>query len=907
MGSVYKALDRRLQREVAIKILREDLSSRPELRHRFLQEAEIAARLDHPGIVPVFDVSGEGDLLYLVMELVPGGNLAQLMERLRRRQNWISIQESLQIVGLIAIALHYAHDQNVLHRDIKPANIMLRNRASANLQYQPVVTDLGLAKAVNQDLSIYPQAMMGTPTYMSPEQVLGQEPDGRTDVYSLGLLLYELVAGDLPFRIRTFPDALKYHVREPIRPPRELRPDLPNAVESLVLKAVAKQVEDRFASAAEFAQAIALIENQIVERALPPRARGIVGLVTEWQASLIDTFDRIQTPSYYSDGAITGPMLQVRAPDGQFSNLPLQKNRLIIGRNEDNDLVLKDTQVSRRHAEIRQQGERYTITDLKSTNGTFVDAKRIGSGVPEIISPQSTLRIGNHALRLLVPTSLEKVVGKTFRVSLSDDSIRAAAGQTVEIPLEIANQGDTSIRVGVSMLGGDHRWLRPHPPVDVAAGQTQNLPVTLALPDAPPQEHYQLAFRIADSASGDEQTVRVKLQILPAAAVVHPDFGEIEKPENRPNRRLIAALLGVFLTLIVAGIGGTLAGYGPLARGAQPPVPPATSTPVSSESLTPGAEETGTGGGAVAPSPEATPSSVSEETATASPTAAPPTAEPTTRPTMTPTGTLVPTDIPSATPTVIVLAPTATPTRRPPTATPTVASTSTPTRVAYEETDGTPTNTPTPLVIAGGGLASAVTATRQKPTSTPLPATATPTRTPTPTGPTATPTPQGQLDGFDGASGWTSDINWGSLAVTTEPGRNGKVARITYNLPATSNANSNPFLYLTRTSPISVNGTPSSVTLWVFGDSSGHYLNLRVMDSANEEYQFTFGQIRHQGWQRMTAQLDPTLPWPNHLVRDLNSTRQPTFPIRITGIILDPAGEGASSGTIYLDELSVSR
>ena len=174
MGTVYKAMDRDLQREVAVKVLRQDYSSRPDLRHQFLQEAELAASLEHPGIVPVYHVSGEGNLLFLVMELVLGGNLSELMVGMRRKRQWIAIREALQIVRHVAMALHYAHERNVLHRDIKPANIMLRNRASSGLEYQPVVTDLGLAKALDQSAS-YPEAMMGTPTYMSPEQVLGQE------------------------------------------------------------------------------------------------------------------------------------------------------------------------------------------------------------------------------------------------------------------------------------------------------------------------------------------------------------------------------------------------------------------------------------------------------------------------------------------------------------------------------------------------------------------------------------------------------------------------------------------------------------------------------------------------------------------------------------------------------------
>lgn len=244
MGVVFSARDLRLKRRVAIKVLPPELAFRPEIRTRFLREAETAARLSHPNIVPIHAVGEVGELVYFVMAYIDGESLAA---RLRRRKR-LPPEEVRRIMKETADALGIAHAMGVIHRDIKPDNILLEGT-----RRRVVVTDFGIAKALTEagvGTLTGTGVVIGTPTYMSPEQAAGErEIDARSDIYSLGLVGFEMLVGEPPFQAATVPGILMKQISEPAPDIKELRPDCPDDLRFAVLRCLEKRPEDRWPTA----------------------------------------------------------------------------------------------------------------------------------------------------------------------------------------------------------------------------------------------------------------------------------------------------------------------------------------------------------------------------------------------------------------------------------------------------------------------------------------------------------------------------------------------------------------------------------------------------------------------------------------------------------------------------------
>jgi eukaryotic-like serine/threonine-protein kinase len=244
MGIVYKAKDKRLKRQVAVKLLPPELAFRSEIRSRFLKEAETAAQLSHPNIVPIYSVDERDGLVFFVMAFVDGENLAVRMHRLTR----VDPDETRRILKEVAEALVYAHENKVVHRDIKPDNILL----SAS-DGRVMVTDFGIARAVSEgaDSRLTATGMaIGTPAYMSPEQSMGErEIDGRSDLYSLGIVGYQMLVGELPFNAPSTPAMLVKHISERPTPIDERRTDVPPDLARAVMILLEKEPANRFPSA----------------------------------------------------------------------------------------------------------------------------------------------------------------------------------------------------------------------------------------------------------------------------------------------------------------------------------------------------------------------------------------------------------------------------------------------------------------------------------------------------------------------------------------------------------------------------------------------------------------------------------------------------------------------------------
>ena len=259
MGLVYKALDPKINRLLAIKTIRfsdefdEDVIQ--EIKERFFREAEIAGQLSHRSIVTIHDMGEDQDLTYMAMEFLEGENL----EKFISKKHLLPLRKVLSVVASVADALEFAHRANVIHRDIKPANIMLLKTGGVK------VTDFGIAKAISSSRT-RTGVILGTPNYMSPEQIMGQKVDPRSDIFSLGVVFYQLLAGELPFQGDNL-SSLLYQITQVKHPPlRSFNPRIPVACEQIMDKALAKNLDERFQTAGQMSKLLTLVALKVDQR-----------------------------------------------------------------------------------------------------------------------------------------------------------------------------------------------------------------------------------------------------------------------------------------------------------------------------------------------------------------------------------------------------------------------------------------------------------------------------------------------------------------------------------------------------------------------------------------------------------------------------------------------------------------
>ncbi len=283
MGVVYKATDSVLERTVAVKTvnmaLERDGADRYEA--RFYQEARAAGGLNHPNIVTVYDVGKSGEVVFMAMEYIEGPELRTLMVEGRP----MPVSQAVTIAAQVADGLAYAHEHGVVHRDIKPANIMVPSGSPVK------ITDFGIARMRSAASDLTQTGMMlGSPKYMSPEQVIGKRADHRSDVFSLGVILYEMLTGASPFNGENV-TALMYQIVNFAPPaPSALNGAVPELADYIVAKMLAKALEERYQSAAEVARDLRECERQLADSQSAPVTPGpAVGLASGAQPELLDT------------------------------------------------------------------------------------------------------------------------------------------------------------------------------------------------------------------------------------------------------------------------------------------------------------------------------------------------------------------------------------------------------------------------------------------------------------------------------------------------------------------------------------------------------------------------------------------------------------------------------------------
>jgi len=285
MGVVYRAIDPVLDRTVAIKTigLSQDQTERAEYEARFYQEARAAGGLSHPNIVTVYDVGDSGDVAYMAMEFLDGSELSKLRGEANQP---MPAEQAVDIAAQVAEGLGYAHERGVVHRDIKPANIMVLQNGIAK------ITDFGIARMRQSEVKTQTGMLLGSPRYMSPEVVVGQRADGRSDVFSLGIILYELLTGTPPFAGESMTALMYQTINFVPSPPSTANPAVPTMLDFIVAKMLAKKRDERYQDAKELASDLRACRAQMGQA--PGDARGVAAATAQPAPSLLDAEAKAQ-------------------------------------------------------------------------------------------------------------------------------------------------------------------------------------------------------------------------------------------------------------------------------------------------------------------------------------------------------------------------------------------------------------------------------------------------------------------------------------------------------------------------------------------------------------------------------------------------------------------------------------
>lgn len=547
MGAVYRAHDLNLDRTVALKVTKESLAKRSEFRRRFLQEAQAAAKLDHPSIIKVHSFGSDQGILFMVTEYIDGGNLAAYLKDIGPNQTF-DLGESVYLLAQVADGLAYAHRRHVIHRDIKPDNIMLKRLDQPDRPDAPplraVVTDFGLAKLQHSDVVTQTGTFLGTMAYMSPEQCLGKTLDGRSDIYSVGIVLYELATGRRPFKIQSPSEAVAKHVYEVPPRPEVVRPGLSAEVVAILARSLAKNPASRFATAAEMAA-----ELRTAGKRLSSVAAATTIAETELDGQTLSFVTRLTSMSRVAQPSRLGSDIEAIDVDqlivSQKGKTPqtfsLQNHTVTLGRSSSNTIQLPYESVSARHARLDRAEQGWAVTDLNSTNGTFLDSSRLLPDVAEAWNPQQTLRIGPYSIHwrpaqttgtvatAAVSASLMSTTAQaeahalttTGQVSLTMQPADAAveAGQSIQLQAELLNQGVTVEHYAITVENIPDDWIQiAQSKVPLMPGERTSVPLVFRPPrdsSSKAGEHeFQLTVRsISDAA--EVASIPGKLEILP--------------------------------------------------------------------------------------------------------------------------------------------------------------------------------------------------------------------------------------------------------------------------------------------------------------------------------------------------------------------------------------------------------
>ncbi|HEX6387322.1 MAG TPA: FHA domain-containing serine/threonine-protein kinase, partial [Anaerolineae bacterium] len=457
LGTVYRARDLNLGRPVVIKVMHQPLADQPSFQQHVMQAAQAASRLNHPSIVKIYNFDNSHGLLYIVMEVVPGPSLAAALKQAAQQNQVVRLDETLQLIAQVADALSHAHQQGIVHGNLRPDNVLLkvvdRPTRAGEPPIRAILTDFGLGSSqegkqwpANNPPDVVP--------YFSPEQCRGGAMDSRADIYSLGVLLYRMTTGNLPFAATSPAEVVARHGREPLSALHYLRPSVPTMVNRIIKIAMANKADERFQNAEQVADALRRAVAMLTEAdALLFAPQGaVVSLVSLLQqatqqpesspALAAFSWDELlseqpgppplapqpaqqptrqlrqaapppsqnNTKPFPQPGIILPPLIRedsrirvdqliITRRGGAPRTVSLDRSAFRIGRSRNNDIILSTPDVSRRHARLAQTTTGWQIVDLHSSGGTYLGARKLAPSVPETWDSGQPLRIGPYLLR----------------------------------------------------------------------------------------------------------------------------------------------------------------------------------------------------------------------------------------------------------------------------------------------------------------------------------------------------------------------------------------------------------------------------------------------------------------------------------------------------------------------------